>query len=170
VLEVGCGTGRNLIAAARRYPSARLYGVDISPVMLATARAHVERAGLAERIVLAEGDAADFDAADLFDVARFDRVFFSYALSMIPPWRQALETGAAHLAPGGSLHVVDFGDQQNLPGWFTRPLNAWLGAFHVAPRHELEAELRAAASTVGGTVDCDAFYRGYSVLGRIALG
>jgi len=30
VLEIGCGTGRNLILAARRYPSARLYGFDIS--------------------------------------------------------------------------------------------------------------------------------------------
>ena len=30
VLEIGCGTGRNLILVARRYPDARLYGFDIS--------------------------------------------------------------------------------------------------------------------------------------------
>ena len=36
-LEIGCGTARNLVAAARRYPSARLFGLDISEVMLATA-------------------------------------------------------------------------------------------------------------------------------------
>ena len=34
VLEVGCGTGRNLIKAARRYPRARFYGIDISEAML----------------------------------------------------------------------------------------------------------------------------------------
>ena len=39
VLEIACGTGRNLIAAARRYPGARFYGFDISPAMLDTARA-----------------------------------------------------------------------------------------------------------------------------------
>src|SRR5438067_2504401 len=30
VLEVGCGTGRNLIVAAARYPEAHFYGLDIS--------------------------------------------------------------------------------------------------------------------------------------------
>ncbi len=38
VLEIACGTGRNLIAAARRYPGARFYGFDISTAMLDTAR------------------------------------------------------------------------------------------------------------------------------------
>lgn len=31
ILEVGCGTGRNLILAAKRYPDAQLYGFDIWP-------------------------------------------------------------------------------------------------------------------------------------------
>ncbi|MDP3895918.1 MAG: class I SAM-dependent methyltransferase, partial [Mesorhizobium sp.] len=30
VLELGCGTGRNIVAAARRYPGARFCGLDIS--------------------------------------------------------------------------------------------------------------------------------------------
>ena len=54
VLEIGCGTGRNLIAAARAYPRAQFYGVDISASMLATARANIERAGLSDRIRLAQ--------------------------------------------------------------------------------------------------------------------
>ncbi len=37
VLEMGCGTGRNLVKLARRAPAARLYGVDVSRVMLDTA-------------------------------------------------------------------------------------------------------------------------------------
>ena len=45
VLEVACGTGRNLIAVARRFPEARLYGFDISTEMLATARASVAKKG-----------------------------------------------------------------------------------------------------------------------------
>ncbi len=57
VLEVGCGTGRNLIAAARAWPEARYFGIDISEAMLDTARAKVAAAGLADRITLAQGDA-----------------------------------------------------------------------------------------------------------------
>ena len=44
VLEAGCGTGRNLIVAARRWPDAHYYGVDISEAMLETARANVAKA------------------------------------------------------------------------------------------------------------------------------
>ena len=50
VLEMGCGTGRNLIAAARAYPKAELYGFDISEEMLKTAKAAVRSAGLADRM------------------------------------------------------------------------------------------------------------------------
>ena len=34
VLEVGCGTGRNLEKIGQRYPKAALYGLDISEQML----------------------------------------------------------------------------------------------------------------------------------------
>ena len=66
ILEVGCGTGRNLILAARRYPHAKLYGFDISKEMLVTARASIARAGLSDRITVAEGDATDFTMLKLF--------------------------------------------------------------------------------------------------------
>src|SRR5262245_23648909 len=62
VLELGCGTGRNLILAARRYPDAHFFGLDISSEMLETARVSIGREGLAERVMLAKGDATDFDA------------------------------------------------------------------------------------------------------------
>ena len=39
VLELGCGTGRNIVLAARRYPAARFFGLDISAAMLETAAA-----------------------------------------------------------------------------------------------------------------------------------
>src|SRR5699024_9494364 len=103
VLEIGCGTGRNLICAARRWPEARFYGIDISEAMLETARANVAKAGLADRISFAQGDATAFDAMALFGVEGFDRVFQSYTLSMIPDWRGALREGVSKLAPGGRL-------------------------------------------------------------------
>src|SRR5437764_12952137 len=57
VLEIGCGTARNLIVAARTYPDARFFGIDISSGMLKTARRLVEREGLASDIRLARADA-----------------------------------------------------------------------------------------------------------------
>ncbi len=43
VLEVGCGTGRNLVLAARRYPDARLFGFDISAAMVELSQRRVPR-------------------------------------------------------------------------------------------------------------------------------
>ena len=94
VLEIGCGTGRNLVKLARAYPGAHLFGLDVSREMLASAAAAMARAGLSARVALGQGDATAFDSAALFGRARFDRVMISYALSMIPPWREALERGA----------------------------------------------------------------------------
>lgn len=162
VLELGCGTGRNLAAAARAYPGARFFGIDISSAMLETARHKIERAGLTGRITLAMADAARFDPRTLFGQESFDRVFFSYSLSMIPPWRQALEAGLWALRDGGTLHIVDFGQQERLPRVFKALLFAWLRGFHVVPRAELEAALAELAARTGGRLTFSHLYRGYA--------
>lgn len=167
VLEIGCGTGRNLILVARRYPQARLYGFDISEMMLETARASIARAGLSTRITVAQGDATAFDTAAMFAVPAFDRVFISYALSMIPPWSAVLDPAIRAVAPGGSLHIVDFGQQEGLPAPFKRALFAWLDKFTVTPRAELEGELRAAAGRAGARVAFRRLYRGYADLAAV---
>lgn len=156
VLEVGCGTGRNLIAVARRYPTARLFGLDISEAMLTTARAKVAAAGFGDRITLKQANATDFDAITLFGHATFDRVFFSYTLSMIPDWQAAMAQGAA--ATEGSMHVVDFGQQERLPGWFRRGLRAWLARFDVEPRRDLGTMLERLP--LAGQLQ--SLYRGYA--------
>jgi S-adenosylmethionine-diacylgycerolhomoserine-N-methlytransferase len=165
ILEVGCGTGRNLIRAARLYPEARLFGFDISRVMLATAERTIARAGLTGRIRLAQADAAAFDPAAAFGRTGFDRVFCSYTLSMIPPWEEALRRAAACVAPGGSLHVVDFGSQEHLPAWFKSGLRAWLRRFAVEPRDQLEARLAALAGETGLDLSFTRPWRGYAAYG-----
>jgi len=145
VLEIGCGTARNLVLAARRYPAARFYGVDVSSAMLETAAASVAKAGLSDRVTLRQGDASRLDPQALFGIATFDRVFVSYALSMIPPWQEALACAARAVAPGGSLHIVDFGEQRRLPRAFRAGLRVWLSKFSVYPRAELEPELERLA-------------------------
>lgn len=167
VLEAACGTGRNLIVAARRYPEARFFGFDISTEMLKQARKNVEKAGLSHRITLAQGDATDFDPAAMFGVDAFDRIFLSYALSMIPPWRAAIGEASRHLAAGGALHVVDFGQQDRLPGWFRAGLHGWLKKFHVEPRADLEEVMAEAAKDAGATLGFEGLYRDYARYGVI---
>lgn len=169
VLEVACGTGRNLVEAARRYPDARLHGFDISTEMLKSAQATVSRKGFGDRVALARGDATDFDPQALFGVARFDRVFISYSVSMIPVWKEALAHAATVLEPGGELHVVDFGEQARLPGWFRNALHAWLARFHVTPRGDLETVMKDVAGRHGGQLAFTALYRDYARYGRIAM-
>lgn len=167
VLEIACGTGRNLIAIAKRWPRACAYGFDISQEMLVTARANVARAGLADRIKLARGDAAAFDPNALFGRASFERVVISYALSMIPPWRAAIDAALAVLAPEGELHVVDFGDQAHWPGPLKVALRLWLDAFEVSPREDLMAALSEASARRGRVLSFVPKYRRYAALARV---
>ena len=162
VLEVGCGTGRNLILAARRYPKARFYGFDISTMMLETARANISKASLDEWITVAEGDATNFSTREMFDIDGVDRVFISYSLSMIPPWRQAIEQSYKAVKPGGSVHIVDFGQQARLPGLFKKGLHAWLAKFSVEPRPELEEELKTLAARGGAQLKFERILRDYA--------
>ena len=162
VLELGCGTGRNMILAARSYPEVHFYGIDISEEMLITARASVDQAGLSDRIRLAQGDASAVDTAAAFGVPSFDRVFISYALSMIPPWRETAAHALALTKAQGSLHVVDFGGQEELPGWFRSGLRAWLAKFSVEPREDMEALLTEVARGASARLEFRRLYRDYA--------
>lgn len=162
VLEIGVGTGRNLAQVARRYPMARLFGLDISAEMLKSADRNIARAGAQARTMLARADACAFDPQWHFGEAGFDRVYVSYSLSMIPAWDAALAQALGVVAPGGSLHIVDFGQQEGLPGWFRAMLRGWLAKFHVTPREALFDAAARAGAAVGAEAQCRAHYRGYA--------
>lgn len=168
VLEIACGTGRNLIKAARQYPNTQLFGFDISQQMLQSARSAIKKNSFASRVTLASGDATNFDGGQLFGVNRFDRIFISYALSMIPDWRACVLNAVRHLAPGGRLLIVDFGTFDSYPAQFRQAQHAWLKCFSVEPIAALEHELSAIAA--GHSLDYHGrqLYRGYSVIATLA--
>lgn len=165
VLEIGCGTGANLIGVADRYPDARLYGIDASPAVLEAAGQSVANAGLAARIRLAQADAMTFDPAALFGIGAPDRIFASYTLSAMPAWQAVLDRACAMLAPGGSLHVVDFGACHGWPRAARAGLHAWLRRFEVAPREDLETVLATTAARHGLHPFFAPLYRGYAAYG-----
>jgi len=167
VLEIGCGTGRNLVHAARRYPQARFHGIDISREMLAAAGDTVARAGMRNRIRLAWADAAAFDPELAFGQAGYDRIFISYAVSMIPQWRMVMADAARRLASGGELHVADFGDMAALPSWSKQAIYAWLRWHHVTPRPDLFEAASEIAASLSGTSEAQRLHRGYSWIATI---
>lgn len=159
LLEVGCGTGRNLALARHRFPAAELFGLDISAEMLATARAKLGGQAPLPRLQVA--DATAFRPAD-FGQQSFDRVMISYALSMIPDWQAAIDRAIEAVGPHGSLHIVDFGQQDQLPRWFRSALQAWLSRFHVTPRADLQAVLEDRAERFGLRLHFKSIARGYA--------
>lgn len=159
ILEVACGTGRNLQMIRRQYPDASLYGFDISQEMLTTARGK-----LGKDVTLAKGDACAFDPVNLFGVEKFDHIILSYSLSMIPDWEAAMHAAWSKLADGGTLHIVDFGQSGKLPAWFRRALMKWLKQFHVAPREELLSVLNDLGP--GPVIAVEEKWRGYALYGQ----
>jgi S-adenosylmethionine-diacylgycerolhomoserine-N-methlytransferase len=169
VLEIGCGTGRNLVQAARLYPDARFFGIDVSTEMLTSAIAAISRRGMTGRIRVAHGDGTAFDPQLLFGVPSFDHVMISYSLSMIPDWRSVLQAAARRLTRGGRLHVVDFGNQERLPDIARALLLRWLAMFDVTPRDDLENVLAAMAQGNGADLAFERPFRGYAQYAVLTL-
>ena len=135
VLDVGCGTGR-LAAALTERASAKVWGVDASPEMLAEARAKLPR-GAALKEARAE--------ALPFKDGWFERVVLWLVVHLVDR-AAALAEARRVLGPGGRVVVVSF-DASHFDGsWLNRYLPAPEGIdrarFPTAAR--LEGELRAA--------------------------
>ncbi len=170
IVEVACGTGWNLVRAATAYRGARLYGFDISRGMLATSQSAIQRRGLSERVMLAEGDATNFELGAMFDIASADRIFISYALSMIPDWPSAVERSVTQLTAGGQLHVVDFGRMQNMPAVPRAAFLRFLAHYNVTPRLDLESVLRQVAKRHGMMCTFEEMRSGYTAYAVLRKG
>ncbi len=147
VLEIGCGTARNLRYLARRASQHVLYGMDASNEMLDTARQSLRRDGQTGRVTLAHGLAGDVTPQMMERDEPFDIVLCSYVLSMIPDYDPAIRAAFSSLRPGGVMYVVDFWDQADLPGPFARLLQGWLALFDVHFRPGVINTLRRLGAT-----------------------
>lgn len=166
VLEVGCGTARNLIILARRFGDSRFFGIDASAAMLSVARRRINGFGLSN-IFVRSALAGDLDHRRAFDLDRhFDKIFFSYSISMIPEWRAAIDNALANLKPGGTLYIVDFYDQAELPRVFRRALKWWLSRFHVHYRPEFAEYLEELRSDGKGNFSIEPLFRRYSYIAK----
>ncbi len=165
VLEIGCGTGRNLILLAEHYPDASFFGVDASRQMLATATRRIAVRGLAPRISLAVGLAEQLDPKTLFgDPLEFDKIFFSYSLSMMPRWHEAIEAAFDHLKLAGTLHVLDFWDQESWPAPLKRLFTRWLALFQVRFEPDVISTLSGHFTSRGQSLSLSSIANRYAFL------
>jgi caffeoyl-CoA O-methyltransferase len=100
ILEIGTAIGYGALCLARGAPQARVLSIDTDPQRLATARAYLERAGVAERVELLEGAALDL-------LPRLDGPFdLAYVDAVKTEYRRYLDLLLPRLRVGG-LVVVD---------------------------------------------------------------
>ena len=167
VLEAGCGTARNLIILSRRHPEENLFGLDASAAMLEIAQAKADAAGV-KNISLKTALADDFSFDHTFALAKpFDKIFFSYSISMIPPWRESIDNALKNLKSGGELFIVDFYDQADLPAPFRRFLKWWLSKFHVQFWPELMPHLHSIKKSGLVSLHIEPLFRRYSFIARM---
>ena len=165
LLEVGCGTARNIARLARRFPEASFVGLDASREMLRTAARRMARRGLSARVALRHGLAQDLAGGLSGDADRpFDAVVLSYTLSMIEEPEAVLDGAMGCIVPGGKLHIVDFWSASRWPAVVRRALAAWMGLFGVAHRPAVERWLQARGKAVA---EFHVLLGGYAFLARV---
>lgn len=107
VLDVACGTGANFALIEQRIgPTGELVGIDLTPQMLARARARVLRHRWTN-VLLHEGDVCALPAEELGEP--FDAAVCALGLSVIPQWQRAWDAMLALVRPGGRLALMDAG-------------------------------------------------------------
>lgn len=164
ILEIGCGTARNLMILARKYPKANFYGLDASAEMLKTAQSKVETKNL-ENITLKTALADDFKFDETFALPeKFDTIYFSYSISIIPPWKESIKNALENLKSGRSFYIVDFYDQHDLPAWFRKILQGWLKQFHVKYPENLIPHLEDLERKGFGKLTVKSIYKSYSFI------
>lgn len=150
ILDVGCGTGINLLEAARVLgPCRRLAGVDLSPGMLAVARRKAAAAGLAATFTV--GDAEALELPD----GSFDLVICNSAYHWFPDRARAIAELSRVLRPGGQLLLTTLASPGYeewigvINGVWARLFGRACAAFPEMPTPgELSAQLRAAGLAI----------------------
>src|SRR4051794_21411690 len=122
VVDLGCGAGDLTASLARRWPSARVHGVDSSASMLERAATEAAADDLSGRLTFSEGDLTRWAPEEPVDV-----LVTNAALQWVPGHLDLLAGWVDGLAPGGWLAL-------QVPGNFEAPSHALMREVAAAPR------------------------------------
>jgi ubiquinone/menaquinone biosynthesis C-methylase UbiE len=129
VLDLGCGTGINLLEVARALGVCRrLHGIDLAPGMIEEARRKATAAGVTAVFEL--GDAQDL----AFEEASFDLVICNSVYHWLVDRPRAIAEMSRVVRPGGQVLVSSIVE----PGYheWVRAVDDVRGRFLREPRHE----------------------------------
>ena len=156
MLELGCGSGGNLIPLADRHPGSTFLGVDLSPAAIAQGQRRIDALGLTN-LRLEQMDVMDFPAA----AGEFDYIVAHGLLSWVPPpvRERVLAIAGRHLAPQGMAYV----SYNAYPGCHMRAMWRDMMRFHSArfdaPRDKIEQARRMLQLVAHGTGRDDLAHR-----------
>jgi arsenite methyltransferase len=123
VLDVGCGSGTDLLLAARRVgPRGRAIGVDMTEAMRRRAAEGAATCGLVN-VDVRDGDATALPVDD----QSIDVVISNGVLNLVPNKRKALAEIARVLKPGGRAQIADIVIGDILPDDALRDIELWTG-------------------------------------------
>ena len=127
VVDLGCGPGELTLGLAKRWPGARVVGVDSSPEMLEKAR-HLDAGGRVEWVEAAAEDWSPTDAGGPVDV-----LVTNATLQWVPSHLRLIPSWVEGLAPGGTFAM-------QVPSNFDAPSHRLMR--EVAARHSRADDLR----------------------------
>ena len=121
VLEIGCGTGRNLPYLREAVgPAGRVYGVDLSDGMLTKANELCDRHQW-NNVTLVRRDAVEYSAPE-----PLDGIIFGLSYNTMPHHRAVLRHALTLLRPGGRIVIMDAKVPPGRSGRMILPFSAWL--------------------------------------------
>ncbi|MBD0337838.1 MAG: methyltransferase domain-containing protein [Thermoleophilia bacterium] len=123
VLDLGCGAGTDSLVASQMVgPGGRVTGIDMTPQMLAKARAAADAMG-AENVEFVEADAERLPFAD----ASFDVVVSNGVIDLVPDKDAVFAELYRVLVPGGRIQLADVTIQQPVSEEGRRKIDLWTG-------------------------------------------
>jgi arsenite methyltransferase len=123
ILDVGCGSGMDLLLAARRTGvTGRAIGIDMTPSMIERAKCAALKTGLWQNVEIRRGTAEELSVQS----GTIDVVISNGTVNLSTDKRQVFSEIYRVLRPGGRLYLADVVVQRELSLSARSDINLWV--------------------------------------------